>query len=590
MDPQALIFDAAQNKWLAFNAPLEIISTRNLAELHDSLRYIENLVNIKGVWAAGFISYEAAPAFDRALSTHTNPDFPALWFGIYQHPTAVKLPLGVSSTNQQLLDWKPSISQDDYNSAIARIKKFIAAGDTYQVNFTLRLRARLPEEFQPWDYFRVLIESQPVGYGAFIDTGDYAICSASPELFFNLEGSTITTRPMKGTVRRGRNFIEDAELAEWLLNSEKNRAENVMIVDMMRNDLGKIARLGSVAVPNLFKLERYPTVWQMVSDVAAETNASISDIITALFPAASVTGAPKPRTMQIITELENSPRHIYTGSIGFLAPGRRAQFNVAIRTVLIDKIRNSAEYGVGGGIVWDSQAHEEYNECLTKTKVLANRPSEFALLETMRWSPDTGYFLLDKHLSRLTDSAQYFDFAISIDAIRAELDLLASSLSGNQRIRLLVSKTGAILLEHQPLLESKADDPVRLCLAESPVDSTDVFLHHKTSNRTIYDHALAQAGDCDDVILWNQSGEVTETCIYNLIVETSDGRLLTPPVSCGLLAGTYRALLIEQGRITEQVVTLADLKSAVSISVINSVRGIRPAVLCAALAPTSPLT
>ncbi len=590
MDPQALIFDAAQNKWLAFNTPLETISTQDLAELHDSLRYIENLVNHKGLWAAGFISYEAAPAFDRALSTHTNTDFPALWFGIYQHPTAVKLPLGVSSTNQQLLDWKPSISQDDYNSAIARIKKFIAAGDTYQVNFTLRLRARLPEEFQPWDYFRVLIESQPVGYGAFIDIGDYAICSASPELFFKLEGSTITTRPMKGTVRRGRNSIEDAELAEWLQNSEKNRAENVMIVDMMRNDLGKIARLGSVAVPNLFKLERYPTVWQMVSDVAAETNASISDIITALFPAASVTGAPKPRTMQIITELENSPRHIYTGSIGFLAPGRRAQFNVAIRTVLIDKIRNSAEYGVGGGIVWDSQAHEEYNECLTKSKVLANRPSEFALLETMRWSSDTGYFLLDKHLARLTDSAQYFDFAISIDAIRAELDLLASSLSGNQRIRLLVSKTGAILLEHQPLLESKADDPVRLYLAESPVDSTDVFLHHKTSNRTIYDHALAQAGDCDDVILWNQSGEVTETSIYNLIIETPDGRLLTPPVSCGLLAGTYRALLIEQGEITEQLVTLADLKSAVSMSVINSVRGIRPAVLCAALAPTSPLT
>ena len=590
MDPQALIFDAAQNQWLAFNAPLETICTRNLAELHDSLRYIENLVNHKGVWAAGFISYEAAPAFDKILSTHTNPDFPALWFGIYQKPTLVRQPLGTPSYDQPRIDWQPSISRDDYNSAIARIKKFIAAGDTYQVNFTLRLRARLPEEFQSWDYFRVLIESQPVGYGAFIDIGDYAICSASPELFFNLEGSTITTRPMKGTVRRGRNSIEDAEFAEWLQNSEKNRAENVMIVDMMRNDLGKIARPGSVAVPNLFKLERYPTVWQMVSDVAAETDASVSEIIAALFPAASVTGAPKPRTTQLINELENSPRHIYTGSIGFLAPGRRAQFNVAIRTVLIDKIRNSAEYGVGGGIVWDSQPHEEYNECLTKSKVLANRPPEFALLETMRWSPDTGYFLLDRHLARLTESAKYFDFPISIDAIRAELDLLASSLSGNQRIRLLVSKTGAISLEHQPLLESTPEGPVRLRLADAPVDASDAFLHHKTSNRATYDHALAKADDCDDVILWNQSGEVTETCIYNLIIETPDGRLLTPPVSCGLLAGTYRALLIEQGKITEQVVTLAALKSAVSISVINSVRGIRPALLCAALAPTSPLT
>ena len=384
---------------------------------------------------------------------------------------------------------------------------------------------------------------------------------------------------MKGTIGRGRTNSEDRQLSEWLFNSEKNRAENVMIVDMMRNDLGKIARIGSVKVPRLFSLERYPTVWQMTSEVTASTEAPLCDIIKALFPAASVTGAPKPRTMQIISELESEPRRIYTGSIGFIAPNRHSQFNVAIRTVLIDKKLQIAEYGVGGGIVWDSDAAEEYDECLVKAQVLVKRPPEFSLLETMLWTPDDGYFLLEHHLQRLTDSAEYFGFVCDPLQVRSKLEELAKGFNGRQRVRLLVDRKGEITLQHSELAETSTLLPVRLRLAASPIDSKDTFLYHKTTNRSIYETARGQVLDCDDVVLFNQEGFVTETTIDNIVVQNADGTFVTPPVSSGLLAGTYRAYLLAQGKIAEEAVTIDQLKSATSIAVINSVRGWRPAVL-----------
>lgn len=578
MVPQVVIHDAVNQRWLDFVNPLEIVTTTRVEEVSAALRHIEGRVNRDKLWVAGFLSYEASPAFDRSLKAHNDNYFPKLWFGFYQIPQTLEVS-DCSHVLPPTLAWAPSIAHSQYTAAIARIKNLIASGDTYQVNFTTRLRAEISAEFNAFEYWLALTRGQNASYAAFIDIGEFAVCSASPELFFQQAGDQILTRPMKGTVGRGRTTPEDKQLSEWLFNSEKNRAENVMIVDMMRNDLGKIARTGSVKVPRLFSLERYPTVWQMTSQVTAETDASFCDIIKALFPAASVTGAPKPRTMQIITELESEPRRVYTGTIGFVAPNHHSQLNVAIRTVLIDKQMQTAEYGVGGGIVWDSDAAEEYDECLAKAQVLVKRPPQFSLLETMLWTAEDGYFLLEHHLLRLSDSAEYFGIDCDAKNVRDCLLELGRRLVNRQRVRLLVDHRGNITLQHSELAETTNALPVRLRLAASPVDSKDTFLYHKTTNRAVYEAARSGTLDCDDVVLFNQEGFVTETSIDNIIVEKTDGTFVTPPVSTGLLAGTYRAYLLKQGKIVEETITIGQLKTAPSIAVINSVRGWRPAVL-----------
>ena len=287
---------------------------------------------------------------------------------------------------------------------------------------------RLNSEFSggEWDFFLNLAQTQNK-YAAYIDTGRYVICSASPELFFKLDGNKIYSHPMKGTAKRGRTTLEDKEQAEWLHNSLKNRAENVMIVDMIRNDLGRIAEIGSVQVPELFTIEKYPTLFQMTSTVQAKTNASLDEIFSALFPCASITGAPKVSTMNIIAELETTPRKIYTGSIGYISPNRKAQFNVAIRTALIDRENKTAEYGVGGGIVWDSTSADEYSEALLKARVLTERPRTFDLIETLLWTPEDGYFLREKHIARMQDSAEYFGFPFSREEFEHQLDQLAEA-------------------------------------------------------------------------------------------------------------------------------------------------------------------
>ena len=328
----------------------------------------------------------------------------------------------------------------------------------------------------------------------------------------------------------------------------------------------------SVPVPALFEIERYPTLWQMTSSVEAQTDASLGDIMTALFPCASITGAPKPRTMQIIAGLETEPRRIYTGCIGFIAPGRRAQFNVAIRTVLIDKGTGQAEFGTGGGIVWDSVDSEEYTECQVKARVLTERRPEFSLLETLLWTPDEGYFLLDYHLRRLRDSAAHFGFPANLGQVRERLTALADSLPNeSHKVRLLVSQAGVISCQAIPLPPATSCRPVRLRLAGSPVDSGNRFLYHKTTHRQVYDTARAAFPDDDDVLLWNERGEITESCTANVVVEL-DGERVTPPVQCGLLPGTFRAWLLDQQEVREQVVTLEAIKRSQGVYLVNSVR------------------
>ncbi|NOZ05708.1 MAG: aminodeoxychorismate synthase component I [Chloroflexi bacterium] len=578
MSHQIVIRDATTGQWLRFQDPCQVIEARCIEEVLPKLRIVEEKTQERELFAAGFISYEAAPAFDDALQVRPPTSFPLVWFGLYARPEVMAdLPRLRQEPAYTLTPWAPSVSRMAYDQAIAQVKAHIARGETYQVNYTFRLRSSFAGS--SWALFVDLARAQQAKYSAYVNTGRYAICSASPELFFQLDGHQLRARPMKGTAARGHTLPEDDALAQWLSQSEKNRAENVMIVDMIRNDMGRVAAIGSVHVPHLFDIERYPTLWQMTSSVTARTDASLCDIMAALFPCASITGAPKPRTMQIIAGLETEPRRIYTGCIGFIAPGRRAQFNVAIRTVLIDQETGQAEFGTGGGIVWDSVDSEEYTECQVKARVLTERRPEFSLLETLRWTPEHGYFLLAYHLRRLRDSAAYFDFPANMEQVQARLTALAASLPNEpHKVRLLVAQAGTISCQATPLPAESSSHPVRLRLAGSPVDSDNLFLYHKTTHRQVYDTARAAFPDDDDVLLWNERGEITESCTANVVVAL-EGERVTPPVRCGLLPGTFRAWLLDRQKVREQVIPLEALRRSQGIYLINSVRKWRKAVL-----------
>ena len=594
IEPQINEIILRQNgEWLYFLHPQRVIQIHKRDEVIPALQEIEDLVNTNDWHAAGFLSYEAATGFDRSFlvlpelrGANSKGGFPLLWFGLYPAPRLISLPKPASS--RPALTWSPTTDRDTYNAAIDQVKDHIAHGRTYQVNYTMRLQADFSTD--PWNFFLHLAQTQN-NQAAYIDTGRFVIASASPELFFQLDGDTITGRPMKGTVKRGRTTLEDREKAEWLHNSEKNRAENVMIVDMIRNDLGRIAKTGSVHVPELFTTEKYPTLWQMTSTVKAKTSASVTNIFKALFPCASITGAPKVSTMKIISELETTPRKVYTGSIGYISPNRKVSFNVAIRTALIDRETQAAEYGVGGGIVWDSTSTDEYAEALLKAHVLTESPLQFSLLETMLWTPEEGFLLREKHVARLLDSAEYFDFPITIqprwlsspkgvskpsvanakEIIETYLDEISSQFSSTKRVRLLLDKSGNMSHEAKPFQKTDNNPPIKACLANEPVNSGNVFLFHKTTHRTLYDSPRKDFPDCDDVLLYSENDELTEFTIGNLVVEM-DGKLYTPPISCGVLAGTFRAHLLETGQVEERIIRVDELKKCEKIFRVNSVR------------------
>ena len=570
-DPGDILIRAEDGPvWWRFRSPSAVVQARAAEEAPAALAEAAKAVDGGGLAAVGFLTYEASPGFDQALVCRPAGPLPAVWFGLYERaePLAV-LPVAAPSRPEPLT-WEPNVGYEEYRQAIRRVKAYIATGDTYQVNYTLRLRA--PFAGDPAALFAALWQAQRAEYCAYVHIGDHVICSASPELFFRLHGETVLSRPMKGTAPRGRTLEEDEENARALAASEKDRAENVMIVDMIRNDLGRIARVGSVRVPRLFTVERYDTLFQMTSDVEAEVAVGFPELMGALFPCASITGAPKVRTMEIIRELEPDPRGIYTGCIGYLLPGRRARFSVAIRTVHVDLDAGRAEYGTGGGIVWDSTEEGEYEECHTKALILLQQKPEFQLLETLLWEPDKGYALLERHLSRLAASARYFGFALDPDSVRRRLAAVAQGFGdGPQRVRLLVGRAGEVSVEAAPL-PPPADRPWRVGVAKRPVDPKDRFLYHKTTHRAIYEQAKADFPNHDDVLLWNPQGEATESTIANLVVRLG-GELVTPPVSCGLLPGTLRAELLNTGQVRERVVTLTELAAAEEVWLVNSVRG-----------------
>ena len=528
-----------------------------------------------GRWVGGFVSYEAAPAFDPVMkvSGRDESQLPLAWFGV----SRTRGPGGPLRDAHYSLDpWRSRISVDDYHDSVDHIRHRIRSGDTYQVNFTFRLEARF--DGSPEAFYGDLVNAQACGYGALVDTGRWVVASASPELFFEWRHGRIVCKPMKGTRRRGLMVADDEQERARLESSEKDRAENLMIVDMVRNDLGRISRTGTVTVPALFTTEKYDTVWQLTSTVAAEPRAgtSLTDVFGALFPSASITGAPKVSTMAIIDQLETDPRGIYCGAIGFGGPGPGGEpewaFNVAIRTVMIDRATATAVYGTGGGITYDSTSEGEYDEALLKAEVLARRSASFDLIETIRWSTDDGFWLLDRHLQRLVDSARYFDIPLDAAEVRAALRAAVAGRSGLTRLRLAVSRAGKISVEAG---EVPAAATVVAAVDSMPVDPSDVFLYHKTSSREVYDQAQARFGNVDDVILVNPAGEVTETTIGNLAVEIQ-GSWWTPPVSAGLLPGTFRAELIATGRLTERPLTITELKRATRLARVNALRGWEP--------------
>lgn len=544
-----------------FRNPLEIYSTSNIGEVSNLLNTIDARVRGEDLYTAGYIAYEAAAAFDEALVTHTDTPSPLIWFGLYD---AYEDSIPESSNDEMTsLKWKPGIEKSTFETAIATIHEHIAAGDTYQVNYTFPLHTHFSGDAYAW--FRRICAAQRADYCAYINTAEHVIMSISPELFFTLDGNQLRTQPMKGTIARGLTSKADEAQRLLLQESVKDRAENLMIVDLLRNDMGRIAQTGSVQVETLFDLTPFDRLWQMTSTIKAHTQAEVPELFRSLFPCGSVTGAPKIMTSRIIRDLEPTPRGAYCGAIGYWGPNRQAEFNVAIRTATLDSNSGHMTYPVGAGITWDSSSEAEYKECLLKAAVVKNPKPFFDIIESMLW--DGEYFLLDRHLERLAQSAAYFGYSLDEEDLHKALTKAQPSDKIPHKVRVLLARNGFTKIEVS-LAETLPRQ--RLSLAHHPVQSTNVFLYHKTTHRQVYNEALAHV-DGDDVLLWNERDEITESSSANVVVKI-DGQLFTPPIDSGLLAGTYRAELLAQGKIQERTISKSDLKQAQSIKLINSVR------------------
>lgn len=552
---------------LTFSNPDEVIIAWKLEEVIPCLQIIDQATK-EGKYAAGYIAYEAAPAFDPNLRTKSEYRMPLLWFGIFLEPdTTWKQP----TENNQLYPgaWWPNVSTDLYNDTIDKIQEYMKQDQIKQVNYTIQMSTAFNGD--PFAFYRQLHQAQEAKYTAYLNIGDFTILSASPELFFHIDNNKITTKPMKGTVRRGKTHQEDKELANWLYNSEKDRIENKLIVDVMRADLAKIAIAGSIKTNKLYEIEQYPTVYQMTSTITADliNGKNIIDIFRALFPCGSITGLPKKEAMQIIADLESAPREAYCGAIGFLTPENEAVFNVPIRTVAIDNQNKKATYGVGGGITLGSTKTGEYDEVLAKAKVLHTKRPHFDLLETIALL-NGEYFLLENHLERLRKSASYFNFSVDIRQIKNNLLKASHKHPKNcYKVRLLVAKDGTFRIEADKI--EHATNKITVALADRPIDKEDIFLYHKTTYRHIYELHKQRQPNASDVLLWNKQKEVTEFTTGNIVVE-QNGRLLTPPIACGLLAGTFRDELIQKEIIKEEKIYHHELKNCSRIWYINSVR------------------
>lgn len=589
---------------LLFRNPVERLICRSQDNPTQFLNQIQTKLT-QGYYLAGWFAYEFGYLLETVLAKHSKamPEQIIANVGVFSSPEVFdhyeqssingncpneilnKLHCTYSESGYEIQNVHPDKKEAAYLHDIKTIKEYIAAGDTYQVNFTLKLLFDF--EGSPVDFYRALRRNQSVCYGAYIQSDGQQTMSFSPELFFRKTGSTCTVRPMKGTLKRGRSLEEDNEYAKFLCSDSKNRSENVMIVDLLRNDLGRLAQMGCVNVSSLFDVETYETLHQMTSTITAELKDDITlhSLFKALFPCGSVTGAPKIRTMEIIKELEISPRGVYTGAIGYLTPDGDAVFNVPIRTIVIDG--KKGEMGIGSGIIHDSDPHNEWEECLLKAHFLTHPQEEIQLIETILWNPDKGYWLLEKHLTRLKNSAAYFHFLFDQEEMRSALEKASATFSQEspQRVRLLLDKNGGITVTHaectRPSLQSPEkhqNNLPRIMISDRRTHSGDRFLYHKTTNRKLYDDERARAIRYGyyEVIFLNEKDEISEGAITSVFIK-KDQCLFTPPLHCGLLPGIFRSYLLEDSKhypIREKILTADLLRKADAIYVGNSVRGL----------------
>ncbi|TYC67996.1 aminodeoxychorismate synthase component I [Stappia sp. BW2] len=571
-----------QRSALLFQAPEDVISCTRLSEVRGCLERLEAAQN-QGRHAAGFLAYELGFAFEEKLRQRfQETGEPLLWFGLYGAPEELDLAearalLAGAADGGKAAIGKPEFDMDRaaYDTSFARVRDHLAKGDIYQVNLTMRARFR--HQGAPEQIFQDLLRRQPVEFAAFLRLEDRTILSLSPELFLERQGTRLRTKPMKGTAPRGRYASEDSAIARTLSSDPKQRSENTMIVDLMRNDLSRIAETGTVKVTRLCEVERYQSLHQMTSTVDAEVPSHIgfARITEHLFPCGSITGAPKLSAMQIAHDLETAPRGVYTGSIGYLAPGGDFRLNVAIRTLVL-RDDGSGEAGTGSGVIFDSGASPEYDECTLKLKFMSEETPGFDLIETLAYQPGDGYLLLERHMQRLQASAAYFGFRFQEEEIRAELLRQSRSFAGSRRVRLLLSADGGVSVTSVELPAPAPEAVFNLIIARETTHSADRFLFHKTTNRAFYDETReryqAETG-CQEVLFVNENGYLTEGSYTTLFVK-QNGKLLTPALQHGLLPGTFRAGLLECGLASEADLTLQDLQEAEDVYVGNSVRGL----------------
>ncbi len=566
---------------LTFDHPEQVIVTFKLSEVDACLAAVRDAV-ASGCWAAGFISYEAAPGFDSSLVTKAPGRLPLLAFGLFSAPT-----MGRGRDLYQPFElgaWRLLTGRAAYGASFRAIQAAIAAGQTYQVNYTTRQQTEFRGDARA--LYAGLQAAQRGAYGGYAEWDAHALLSASPELLFRVDQGRILCRPMKGTIGRGRYLEEDQALCRELTNSAKDRAENVMIVDLIRNDLGKVAVTGSVRTEDLFSVERFPTVHQMTSTVTAQLAPGRSwyDVLVAMFPCGSVTGAPKASTMRIIRDLESGPRGIYCGSLGYIRPDGDAVFNVAIRTVTIDRQRGQAEFAVGGGITADSNEALEYAEMETKSRFLLSvepSPKPFDLFETLRLE-EGQYTLLAEHLARLRASSAFFQRPyFESQVVQGLEDTADAHRSGRFRVRLRVDSQGGVGVEALPF-DAKPGYGHEVAWAPGPGSSSEVMRFHKTTDRACYERWHPAESPFFDHLLWDQENHATEFTRGNLVVECH-GQLWTPPLDCGLLPGSLRRWLLDRRVIQTRVLSRTAVEQATQLWFINSLQGWVPVSLRSSL-------
>ena len=548
-----------------FTDAIKELKTKDIKEVKPLLDELEAYQN-EGYYAVGYVSYEAAPAFEIKFQVIDGPLMSEylLYFTVHETVQTEPIPLTYDPITLPK-SWQELTSAEEYKAAIEHIHHHIRQGDTYQVNYTVQLQQNLTAD--PFVIYNRLVVEQNAHYNAFIQHDDVSIISISPELFFKKDGDKLTTRPMKGTTNRGLTTETDLAQARWLAQDQKNRSENMMIVDLLRNDMNRISKIGSEDVKSLCQVEQYSTVWQMTSTIETQllTNRSLCDVFQALFPCGSITGAPKIATMEIIKKVEKQPRGVYCGAIGILVPQGPSIFNVAIRTLQMEETK--AIYGVGGGITWDSNWESEYEETKQKAAVLYRQNPKFDLISTGRIHQGKLLFL-EEHIKRLQESSRYFDYPFNAEKAHNQATALCQSLDLNTdyRLKLSLKKDGELKFEHSQLTNLSDDFcQARLVEQRHPLDSPYTFF--KTSYRPHLSIELHEQ------IYYNHEGQLLETSIGNIVLKIED-QLYTPPVHLGLLNGIYRQSLIAENKLKEKVLTVKDLKQAQAIYGCNAVRGL----------------